>query len=159
MAYIRVSADLLNNVLVEVTRVSKCTRKVICMLETLKDRLLHRHLPSLSQFSFGVLIVVVDVLHPALMGNSATLANVLLKDHHVGVWNLLRIRRGMNRSGIIVNSVNDDWRTSRQQRQQRQAQNGPHGCSVVGMLRFQVVTRDRNDDVVIDENRSDEEKQ
>lgn len=57
----------------------------------------------------------MDILNPGVMSRGIPLSDVLLEDDHVGVGNLLCVRGGDERSSIIVDGVNQDWRARRQE--------------------------------------------
>lgn len=68
----------------------------------------------------------MDVLNPAVVDGRVTLGNMVLEDDHVRVRNLLCIRRGDERSSIVVDGVHEDWRACRQQREEGETQDGLH---------------------------------
>ena len=82
------SADLLDDGVIEVARVTQeITGNIVCMLKTFKDIGRKRELRSLSKLGSLVLVVEVDVLHPAVVIRGSSLGDVLLEDDDVGTRN------------------------------------------------------------------------
>ena len=104
------SADLLDDVFVEVTGVAQeATGDVVCVLDTLKDVLSDWVLGALAKLSSCRLGGNVCVLHPELVCRCSVLINVLLEDDNVGIWDGLRVRRGDDWSSILVDGLSAKW--------------------------------------------------
>lgn len=86
-----VPADLLNHILVEVTSIAHQAWDVVGVLETLEDLLLEACLISLLELCLVILISEVHFLHPAMMGLSVCICDMLLEEDHVCVGNGLRV--------------------------------------------------------------------
>lgn len=119
-AYIWVSADLLDDLFIEVARVScHSARNIIGVLETGKGRIKEGHLGAFPQIGLGG----VEVLDPAMVSFGTTSGHVVLEDDDVGVWKVVGVDRGEDRSGILVDGLGvEDGRSRRQHRQQREAE-------------------------------------
>jgi hypothetical protein len=94
--YVRVLADLLDRVFMEVTGVShQGPSNIERTLETLKELIAKSKFqaeePLLQIRSPGLL--AVDVLHPALVNRRCIGIDVLLKNNNIGVWNLFGVCR------------------------------------------------------------------
>lgn len=118
------SADLLDDILVEVTSVAQqritnakgvLHAKVIRLGQT-KERPLLQLIP----------LRTVDVLHPAVMSRSRIRRDVLLEDDDIGVRDLRIVHGGENGGSTIVNGVHDHRRRGRKQREQRKAEEALH---------------------------------
>lgn len=84
--YIRMSADLLDDGIIEMARVAQeITSDVICVLDTFEDVGGEGELAALSELRSLVLALEVDVLHPAVVVGGSSLGNVLLEDDDVGI--------------------------------------------------------------------------
>lgn len=82
--YIWVVSDLLDDRVIEVTRVTgKTSANLVCVLEALEDIAGDGELRALSELGPLSLALGVDVLHPAVMVGSRLLRDVLLEDHDV----------------------------------------------------------------------------
>jgi hypothetical protein len=89
---------------------------VICVLQALEDGVLNRH-ATFPQLHLDGLGAGVDVLHPQMVVLSCSFGDVLLEDDHVRVGDLLAVDARHDRGCIIMNSTDNDWRASRQQRE------------------------------------------
>ena len=90
--YIRMSSNLLNDRVIEMAGVTQeVTSDIVCMFETLENIGRNRELRSLSKLGSLVLVVGVDVLHPAVVVAGSSLRNVLLEDDNVGIGDLYRV--------------------------------------------------------------------
>ena len=109
--YIRMTADLLNDILVEMTRVShERTSDVESILHTQEGGLeIKVKETTLLQLRPVVAVSGVDVLHPAVVSGSDRGANVLLKHDNIGVWDLLCIAGGEDGGGTIVDGFHPGW--------------------------------------------------
>jgi hypothetical protein len=86
--YIRMSADLLDDGVIEVAGVTQeITSDIVCMLEALEDVGCDGELRSLPKLGSLILAVEVDVLHPAVVIRGSSLADVLLEHYDVGIRN------------------------------------------------------------------------
>lgn len=92
--YIRVLADLLDDILVEVTGVShQRSTNVVCVLHTLEESVDDRQLRALTQLNLGGLDAGVKILDPIMVSSSQILVDVVLEDDNVGVWDFLCVDR------------------------------------------------------------------
>lgn len=106
LAYIRVPADLLDRLFIEVTGVAhEATGDVICVLEAAEDVIDHWGLRALTELGLSDLSLLMEVLHPAVVLSSQVLGDMVLELDHVVVRDLLCVRRRENGSSIIVDAV------------------------------------------------------
>jgi hypothetical protein len=106
LAYIRVSADLLDDILIEVAGVAhQASADVVCVLEAAED---------------------VKALYPAVVLSSQVLSDVVLELDHVVVGNLLCVRRREDGSSFIVNAGDKHGRRSRECCQRDASQGAAH---------------------------------
>lgn len=114
-------AHQLDDTLIEVASIAqKAARNVVCVSQTLEDSIVcNRDLTSLPELLLTGLVGKVSVLNPAVVGACIPLGDMLLEDDHVGVRDLLCVRRGDDRSSIVMDGVDEDWRTCRQQWKER----------------------------------------
>lgn len=128
------SADLLNGLLVKVTRVShNATGNVVCVLQAVEDVIDHGSLRSLLQVRLRLLLGGVEVGNPVVVLSSRVGGDVVLELDHIAVWNLLCVDGGDHWSSFIVDRLDHDRRGRRQQRQ-RQAEERLHDCGCVGFV-------------------------
>jgi hypothetical protein len=79
-----VSSDLVNNIIVEVARISKQTAwNVISVLEPIVDLLEEGELGALLELHLLVLGVKVEVLHPVVVGVGMVISHMVLEDNNV----------------------------------------------------------------------------
>jgi hypothetical protein len=105
-AYIRMPADLLDDGVIEMSGIAQeVASNVVCMLETLEDIGGDWELRAFPELRSLNLSGSVDVLHPAVMVRGRGLADVLLEDDDVGIWDFDRVRRGEERSNSLVNGL------------------------------------------------------
>ena len=84
MTYIWMPANLLDDVLVEVARIAQqLSWDLVCVFQTVVDRLLERQKTSLPQLQLLGYRGVVDVLHPQVMILRTSFCDMLLEDHHI----------------------------------------------------------------------------
>ena len=82
--YVRVLADLLDDILVEVARVAlETSSDVVCVLETVEHSVKDRSLRALTQLELGVLGLLVDVLHPVVVSRSSVMVDVILEGDQI----------------------------------------------------------------------------
>jgi hypothetical protein len=131
LTYIWMPADLLDNILIEVARVAQqSTGDVVCVFQTLEDRLLEWESATLSQLHPLRHCVGVDVLHPEVVVPRSLFRDMFLEDDHVGIGNFFRVEGRDNGGCFIVDGVDDDWRASRQQWQKGETEEILHGGSL-----------------------------
>lgn len=106
------SSDLLDGIFIKVARVSHHPWDAVCVLETLVELLLEAYLVSLLELSLHHLLLV-DILHPALVGLGPSICYMALEDDHVVVGDGLRVGGGVDWCSIVVNGVDEDWGASR----------------------------------------------
>jgi hypothetical protein len=104
-AYIGVSPDLLDGLVIEVARVAHQRANVVCVLEALEDIGGERELGPLAQLHAFALALGVDVLDPAVVVLGIGMLDVLLEDDHVRVGHLLGLCRRENGRGIFVDGA------------------------------------------------------
>jgi hypothetical protein len=123
--YIRVISDLLDSLLIEVTRVSEQRAgNVVGVLEAAVDGAL---LQIASAVAGGM-----DILDPGMVIRSLGITDVLLEDNDVGVWDFYGIDRGQDRSSILMDGADIKKRRSGgQQRQKRESCDRPHGDDAI----------------------------
>lgn len=127
LAYIRVSADLLDDILIEVASVAhKTASDVVGVLETREDVIDHRGLRALTELGLSDLSLLVEVLHPAVVLSSQVLGNMVLELDHVVVRNLLCVGGREDGSSIVVDAVNKHRRRSRECCQRDASQGATH---------------------------------
>lgn len=120
------SADLLDDIFVEVTRVTdQRTSNVKGVLETQVGFVTEAEERPLLQLS-PLALRVMDVLHPAVVSRSELGSDVLLENDDVGVGNLLRVGGRQDGGSFIMDGVNEDGRRSRQQREEGKAEDALH---------------------------------
>lgn len=123
--------DLLDRVLVKVTRVAhQTTGDVVCVLQSVEDVVDHGSLGPLLQVRLLGLDGGVEIGDPVVVLSSQVRGDMALELDHVAVWNLLCVGGRQDWSSFIVDRVNHDWRSRRQQRQ-RQAEERLHGCDAM----------------------------
>ena len=100
------SSDPLDHRVIEVTRVTQeATGNVVGMLDPFEDIGGEGELRPLSKLSSLVLVVDVDVLHPAVVITGSSLGNVFLENNDVGVRDFHRVRGGDQRSNTFVDGL------------------------------------------------------
>ena len=125
--HIRVSTDLLEHILIKVTRVAQqAPSNVVRVLETTEDVIHHRRLTPLSELCLRVLGVQVDVLHPAVVVCSMLLRHMLLEDNDVVVLDRLRVLSRVDGRGVLSDGAVEEHWGSRRQRGQRQTEETLH---------------------------------
>ena len=98
--------DLLNDVLVEVTRVPKqAAGDVVGVLQTAEDIIHYWGLRSLPEIHLAGLDIEVDVLDPAVMAGRMLLCDMLLEQDDVVVRDLLGVRGGEDWGGVAVDAA------------------------------------------------------
>lgn len=128
--YVGMSSDLLDNILMEVTRVAhQGAGNVKSVLETEVELVPDAKERPLLQVN-PLNLRLVDVLHPAVMSRHRFGIDMLLEDDDVGVGDLLRVARRQDRGSIVVDGVDGNGRGRRQQRQQRKAEEAFHDGQV-----------------------------
>lgn len=101
-------ADLLDNRVIKVTRIAhQLASDVVGVLQALEHLILEGELRALPELHPLVLNIGVDVLHPAVVSSSSFSCDMLLENHDVGVRDLLRVSRREDRSGTVMDRVND----------------------------------------------------
>ena len=91
VTYIRVPADLLDDIQVKVTGISEeVFGNLIRMLQTSKKIKRHGGLRPLSKLQLVILGLDMEILYPAMMSRDRLLRYVLLEDDHVLIRDLLR---------------------------------------------------------------------
>jgi len=89
ITYIWVVSDLLDEILIEVARVTlEVISDTIFVFDTLKDVARYWELAALSKLSSLVLGLEMDLLNPGLVDSGRGIVNVLLKDDNVVIWDL-----------------------------------------------------------------------
>lgn len=133
--HIGVPPDLLDDILIEVTRVSEQgAGNVVGVLQASEALLNQRLLRPLLELGLAALGRQVDALHPVVVGGGQVLGDVRLELDHVGVGDVLAIARGDDRRGLTVgDAVEQHWRCRGRSRQ-REANDALHdgGTSVGG---------------------------
>lgn len=82
--YIRVISHLLDDRLIEVTRVAlEVISNAVLVLDALEDIGCYGELGALSELCSDVLTFEVNFLHPVLVAGSSNIVNVLLEYHNV----------------------------------------------------------------------------
>ena len=85
-------AHLLDDVLIKVTRVAQqLARDVICVLQALKDRLLHGEMTSLSKLHPVAGGAEVSILDPGVVSFGSLLGDVVFEDDHIRIGHRLAI--------------------------------------------------------------------
>lgn len=126
-AYIRVSANLLDDILIEVTGVAhEAAGDVVGVLEAVEDVIDHRRLRALAELGLSDLGLLVEILHPAVVLSSQVLGNVVLELDHVVVRNLLCVGGRDDGSSIVVDAVNKHGRRCRECCQREASQGATH---------------------------------
>lgn len=121
------SANLLNDVLVEVARVAhQATANVVGVLEPAEDVIDHRGLRALAELGLCNLSLLVEALYPAVVLGSQVLGDVGLELDHVVIRNLLCVRRRDDGSSLIVDAVDKHGRRSRECCQRDASQGAAH---------------------------------
>ena len=78
--YIGVAADLLDHVLIEVTRVAQeLARDVVCVLQSSEDGFLIRAHAALPELHALVGVVIMDALDPQVVSFGTSLGDVVLE--------------------------------------------------------------------------------
>ena len=127
LAYIRVSADLLDDILIEVAGVAhQAAADVVCVLEAAEDVIDHRGLRALAELGLCDLSLLVQALYPAVVLSGQVLGDVGLELDHVVVRNFLCVRRRENGSSFIVDAVDKHGRRSRECCQRDASQGAAH---------------------------------
>jgi hypothetical protein len=133
LAYIRVSADLLDDILIEVAGVAhQASADVVCVLEAAEDVIDHGSLRALAELGLCDLSLLVKALYPAVVLSSQVLGDVVLELDHVVVGNLLCVRRRENGSSFIVNAGDKHGRRSRECCQRDASQGAAHDVWMCG---------------------------
>lgn len=102
-------ANLLDDTLIEVSRVTQQRASdVVGVLQALEGIIREGELGALPELHPLVLVVEVDVLHPAVVSSGGLGRDMLLEHDNVGVWDLFRVRGREDWSCAVVNRVNDD---------------------------------------------------
>lgn len=111
-AHIRMSADLLDDRVIEMPRITQePASDIVRMLDPLEDIVCQRELGTLPQLGSDVLALEVNVLHPAVMVLSRARSDVLLEDDDVGIGNGLRIGGRKERSSTFMDRLGaEGWR-------------------------------------------------
>lgn len=126
-AYIRVSANLLDDILIEVTSVAhEAAGDVVGVLEAVEDVIDHRRLRALAELGLSDLGLLVEVLHPAVVLSSQVLGDVVLELDHVVVCDLLCVGGRDDGSSIVVDAVDKHGRRSRECCQREAGQGATH---------------------------------
>jgi hypothetical protein len=128
LTHIRVSSDLLDDIVVKVARVAEeATGDVVGVLETLEQLGGDGELRALPKFGPLALLGDMHVLNPSMVGGSAIVLDVALELDHVVVGDLLGIGGGKERRDILVDGADVEGRGSCKQREQRGAEDRLHG--------------------------------
>lgn len=102
--YIGVLSDLLDGLVVKLTRVALHAGHVVCVLEALEDVVGDGELRgALSQLHALLRVLRVDALDPVMVLGG--ILDVLLEDDHVAVGDLLCGSRRQHRRGILVDGL------------------------------------------------------
>ena len=98
--------DLLDHVLIEVTRIAEhATGDIVGMLESSERFVDHRQLRSLLELCLAVLRGEVDVLNPAVVSGGEVLGHMRLELDDVVIWDLFHVRRRDDGGCVVVNGV------------------------------------------------------
>jgi hypothetical protein len=112
--YIRMPADLLDDIVIEVSGVSQeLLPDVVRVLQPAEHIVQQRDLTTFPQLSHLELPGSVNILHPAVMVLGAVGGNVLLEFDNVRVRNDLGVFGGKERSCITVNALMAEGRRGR----------------------------------------------
>ena len=125
ITHIRMPADLLDDILVEVssithhrtTHIESVFHTEVGGLSEAKERTLLQLSPDLG---------VVDVLHPAVMSRNRIGSKMLLEDNNIVIRDFLGVHGRENGSSSMVDRVNNDGGGRRQQREQGKAEEALH---------------------------------
>jgi predicted transcriptional regulator len=89
-----VLANLVNNGLVKVTRVAlESSGNVECVLQTIVDSLDQGLLRTLAELELGAERLLVNILHPVVVGSSITVVDMVLEGNQVRVGDGLGVNR------------------------------------------------------------------
>lgn len=114
MTYIWVPADLLDDRLIEMTRVAQeATGDIVCVLDTLEDIGRDGELGALAELGPLALAGLVGVVDPELVVSGLGLRDVLLEDDDVGVGDRLCVYGGDDGSSIAVDGLGAEGRCRR----------------------------------------------
>ena len=125
ITHIRMPADLLDDILVEVssithhrtTHIESVFHTEVGGISEAKERTLLQLSPDLG---------VVDVLHPAVMSRNRIGSNMLLEDNNIVIRDFLGVHGRENGSSSMVDRVNHDGGGRCQQREQGKAEEALH---------------------------------
>ena len=108
VTHIWVSSDLLDDLLIEMSRVTqKASSDIVCVLKSTER--CYRELRSLGQIPLSRLDLNMLVLYPIVMRTSCSVCNVFLEYNNIGIGDLCSLCRGKKGSGFVVDGVNKDW--------------------------------------------------
>lgn len=104
--HVWVSADLLNDVFIKVTRVSKqAAGDVVCVLQAQEDIVNHGSLTPLLELGLAALGVQVEVLDPIVVLGGKLGGDMLLELDNIAVRDLLGVDGGDNGSSVAVDRL------------------------------------------------------
>lgn len=111
--YIRVSTDLLDDILIEVAGVAQeAAGDVVGVLQTLEDLVDDGELRALAQLGPLVLVRGVDLLDPRVVSARILVLDVALELDDVGVRNLHGVDRGDDGCSVVVDGAGVEDRGS-----------------------------------------------
>jgi len=132
---IRVVAELLNHVGMEVTSVAlESTADREGVLQTAKDLADQRGVAALAELEVVILATLVDLLDPGVVVGSRGVIDVVLELDDVRVRDVLRINAAQNRSSIAVDGLCAE-RASRGDGRQRESCEALHSDGLIRISR------------------------
>src|SRR3954453_9978777 len=100
--YIRMRSDLLDDVVIEMSRVSQVvSSNVVGMLQPFIDDSWKLKARSLAKLDLRILGLEMKVLDPSMVIFRGFFSHMVFEDNDVGVGDLLRIRSREDRGGIL----------------------------------------------------------
>lgn len=104
--HVWVSADLLDDVFIKVTRVSKqAAGDVVCVLQAQEDIVNHGSLTPLLELGLAALGVQVEVLDPIVVLGGKVGGDMLLELDNIAVRDLFGVDGGDNWSSVAVDRL------------------------------------------------------
>jgi hypothetical protein len=118
ITYIWVSSNLLDDLLVKMSRVAqKASGDVVCVLKSTER--CYGELRALREIPLGSLDLSMFVLNPLVMCTSCSVCDVFVENNDIRVGDLFGLCRGEEGSCFVVNGVHGEWEGRGQQRQKR----------------------------------------
>lgn len=102
-------ADLFDSLIIKMAGVTQKTAgDIVRMLKSFKDGVREGKLSALSKLCPGVLVLEMDILHPAVVSCSDIVGHMFLEDNYVGIWKLFCTGGGEDWSGTVVDGVDEN---------------------------------------------------